>query len=86
MGSACKIIAGKPKATLSDALKLIPNLHPAIAKGFDSIYGYAGDANGIRHALIEQPSNTYAEAKFMLVACSGFVSYLQTAAPQSPRA
>lgn len=77
--AACRIATGMPKATLSDALKRIPNLHPALAKGFDKIYGYSGDANGVRHSLTEQPTNTYSEAKFMLVACSGFVSYLQAA-------
>jgi hypothetical protein len=80
--SACRVATGMPKGTLSDALKRIPNLHPALALGFDKIYGYASDANGIRHSLTERPTNTYGEAKFMLVACSGFVSYLQIAAKQ----
>ena len=79
--SACRLVAKMPKATLSDALKKIPNLHPALAQGFDKIYGYTSDAQGIRHSLTEQAvPNTYGEAKFMLVACSGFVSYLQAAA------
>lgn len=78
--SACRLVTGMPKATLSDALRRIPNLHPALAQGFDKIYGYTSDAQGIRHSLTEQPSNTYSEAKFMLVACSGFVSYLRSAA------
>ena len=78
--AACRIATGMPKATLSDALRRIPNLHSALAQGFDKIYGYTSDANGIRHSLTDQQTNTYGEAKFMLVACSGFISYLKTAA------
>jgi hypothetical protein len=79
--SACRLVTGLPKATLSDALKRVPNLHPALALGFDKIYGYTNDAEGIRHSLTtDQAANTYTEAKFMLVACSAFVSYLQSAA------
>lgn len=78
--AACRLVTGSPKATLSDAIRRIQSLHPALAQGFDKIYGYTSDAQGIRHSLIDQPSNTYSEAKFMLVACSAFVSYLQSAA------
>ena len=78
--AACRLATGMPKATLSDALKRIPNLHGALGVGFDKIYGYASDSQGIRHSLTEQASNTFAEAKFMLVACSGFVSYLKASA------
>lgn len=79
--AACRAATGMPKATLGDALKRIPNLHQALAKGFDKIYGYTSDANGIRHSLTDEAAdNTYAEAKFMLVACSGFVSYLKATA------
>ncbi len=76
--SACKAMTGLPKATLSDALKNMPDLHPALRQGFEKIYGWSSDADGIRHALTDEAKNTYAEAKFMLVACSGFVSYLKS--------
>ena len=78
MESACKAMTGLPKATLSDALKNMPDLHPALRQGFEKIYGWSSDADGIRHALTDEAKNTYAEAKFMLVACSGFVSYLKS--------
>jgi len=78
--SACRIATGNPKANLSDALKRIPNLHPALATGFDKLYGYTSDASGIRHSLTDVPTHTYDEAKFMLVACSAFTSYLQGSA------
>jgi hypothetical protein len=74
-------ITGNPKATLGDALKRVEELHPlhaALKKGFSSIYGYASDEGGIRHALSGGESISAAEAQFMLVACSSFVNYLKT--------
>jgi hypothetical protein len=46
--SLCQVIAGE-RATLGDALKLIKSkveLHPALAKGFSSIYGWTSDEGG----------------------------------------
>lgn len=80
--ACCQYIVGNPKATLGDALKKIKAsaiIHPALEKGFSAIYGYTSDSGGIRHALAdgdEIPS--YADAKFMLVACSSFINYLLT--------
>jgi hypothetical protein len=65
------------KASLGDALKRIdPPLHPALQAGLSKLYGYTSDAEGIRHALIDEPSVDFDDAKFMLVACSAFVNYL----------
>jgi hypothetical protein len=74
--AVCRNISGKKTATLSDALKHVENCHPALSQGFKSIYGYTSDESGIRHALSEDSEITYSDAKFMLVACSAFVSYL----------
>lgn len=74
----CSIIGGK-KATLGTALKKIKDkigLHPALEEAFSKLYGYASDAEGIRHALLEEANLDFEDAKFMLVACSGFVNYL----------
>jgi len=75
----CKIITEKENATLGEALKKLGEkveIHPALIKGFDSIYGYTNDKNGIRHAMMELSSITYEDALFFLVSCSSFVNYL----------
>ena len=75
----CNLIAKNTKATLGQALKEIEKkmtLHPALKKAFDNLYGYTSDAEGIRHALLEEPTLDFEDAKFMLVSCSGFINYL----------
>jgi hypothetical protein len=74
-----QIISGKPKVELSQALKLIEDkvgLHPALKKGFLAIYGYTSDADGIRHAMIEDSKCDFEDAKYMLVSCSAFINYI----------
>lgn len=78
--AACRLVAGSESSTLADALKKIRNLHPALSKAFNQLYGYTSDASGVRHSLIDEPNITYADAKFMLVACAAFVSYLKVSA------
>lgn len=78
--AACREVTGNPKATLQDALKKMTGLHPALNEGFKKLYAYAGDESGIRHALTDEGERcSYGEAKFMLVACAAFVSYLKEA-------
>lgn len=76
----CNEIAGK-NSNLGDVLKSLKknqNIHPCLAAAFDKLYGYTCDASGIRHAgQIDGEQATLEEAKFMLVACSGFVNYLK---------
>lgn len=76
--STCRSVSGMPSATLGDALKKVREVHPAFSKAFGVLYGYTSDASGIRHALTDEATVTYADAKFMLVACSAFVSYLKS--------
>ena len=52
-------------------------MHPALEKAFISMYGYTSDEHGIRHALMDEPSLGFEDAKFMLVSCAGFVNYLR---------
>src|SRR5690606_8722681 len=55
--SICAIITDNSKATLGQALKLIGRehgLHEALKSSFNSLYGYTSDADGIRHALLEE--------------------------------
>ncbi len=46
---------------------------------FDKLYGYTNNpTTGIRHSLMDDSETPgYDEAKFMLVACSAFVNYIQ---------
>jgi hypothetical protein len=88
--SACIIIAGdsNSKVTLGTALKKIEeqhSLHGGLRKAFDSLYGYTSDANGIRHALLEEPDLDFDDAKFMLVSCSAFVNYLISKAAKTKK-
>lgn len=74
-----KLISKKPDATLGFALKVIEGsiiIHPALKKSILSLYGYTSDADGIRHALLDEENLTYSDAKFMLVSCTAFINYL----------
>jgi hypothetical protein len=53
-------------------------MHPAMKKGFTSLYAYTSDEKGIRHALLDDRAAKVdeADALFMLGACAAFVSYL----------
>lgn len=77
--SLCVSISGDPRATLGTALHAIERshqLHPAFKKALSNLYGYTSDSDGIRHALLEESSISYSDAKFMLVSCSAFVNYV----------
>lgn len=77
--SLVKTLTNDKKATLGQALKALENannLHPALKSSLTSLYGYTSDADGIRHALLSEPSLTKSDAKFMLVSCSAFANYL----------
>jgi hypothetical protein len=77
----CQLISGDAKAPLGQTLKVIKDkvgLHPALEKAFSCLYGYTSDAEGIRHALLEEPTLNFEDAKFMLVSCSAFINYLIT--------
>lgn len=72
-------ITGDDNATLGQALKVLEEeieLHGALKEAFSKLYGYTSDAEGIRHALMEESTLDQEDAKFMLVACSAFVNYL----------
>ncbi len=77
--SISKKLSTGSKHSLGSALDKIKgkiNLHPALEKGFKQIYGYTSDSDGIRHALMEESTCDFEDAKYMLVACSAFVNYL----------
>lgn len=79
--SVCKVISGNKKAALKDALNGLifngMNIHGSLKSAILSLYGYASDEGGIRHAERETESTvTFEEAKFMMVTCSAIVNYL----------
>lgn len=79
--SIAREIANKPKATLGEALKEIEKrgeFHKALKEGFLKLYGYTSDANGIRHAMMDEPNLTADDAKFFLLVCTSFINYLKT--------
>ncbi len=76
----CSLLAGQDHADLDAGLKVLDkklHLHKALKSAFNSLYGYTSDANGIRHALLDEPSLSFEDAKFMLVACSAFINFLR---------
>ena len=84
--AACQTVAKKPGATLSDALKALERnrtIHPALKEAFLRLYGWTSDADGIRHALTEEPGADQSDALFMLVTCSAFINYLVGKMPSS---
>ena len=77
----CIIITNDDKATLGTCLRLMKKdnkieIHPALSDAFNKLYGYTSAADGIRHALLDEPDLDFEDAKFMIVACSGFINYL----------
>jgi hypothetical protein len=84
----CRSATGSPTATLGDCLKLLKtsgSVHPAFEKALDKLYGYTSDSAGIRHSLTEDgESPSYPEAKFMLVACSAFISFITAKMARQP--
>ena len=75
-----RVVSGRDKATLADALKSIEKdgrLHAALKGAFLKLYGYTSDEQGIRHAMLNEPSITAADARYFLISCSAFVNYLK---------
>ena len=54
-----------------------------LQQGFQKIYSWSSDKEGIRHALMNDPNLSFDDAKFMLVSCSAFVNYLVSKATKS---
>ena len=79
--SVAQSITGDLSASLGKALDAIEQktdmkLHGALKSGYDKIYGYTSDADGIRHAMMEESKLDFEDAYYMLVSCSAFVNYL----------
>lgn len=79
--SMARHITGNPRATLGDALSSLSKdakLHAALSGGFNKLYGYTSDEGGIRHAMLDEPHLTQADARYFLISCSAFVNYLKS--------
>lgn len=77
--SIAKLLTSQPKATLGEALQKLESgglIHPALKRSLSALYGYTSDAQGIRHAMLDEPKLGLTDAKFMLVSCTGFINYL----------
>jgi hypothetical protein len=77
--SLANAVNGTANSTLGAALSKLEqgvSLHPALKGAFSKLYGYTSNAEGIRHALMEESDLRFEDAKFMLVSCSAFVNYL----------
>lgn len=73
------IITAQKKPLLSDALDKINEkieIHPALKKALDSLYGYTSDEEGVRHGMIKGSKCDLEDAKFMLSTCAAFINYL----------
>ena len=77
--SVAKVLSGKDKVTLGNALKLLEkneDIHKAQKDAFSALYGWTNDAGGMRHALMDESTLQKSDALYMLVTCSAFVNYL----------
>jgi hypothetical protein len=77
--SAVNTLAGTSEGGVSKAIEVLSaktEIHPALKAAIKQLYGYSSNEDGIRHAILEQKDIGYAEASFMLVACSALVNFL----------
>ncbi len=77
--SLTKQITGEDSAGLGKALNVLDakvKFHGAFKAGLLSLYGFTSDDDGIRHAILDEPSVGFDEAKYMLVSCSALVNFL----------
>ena len=79
--SVARSLDADASKTLEPALRSLERsgrLHPALKEAFTKLYGYTSDEEGIRHALLDNPTSPAGrdEAVFMLGACASFASYL----------
>jgi hypothetical protein len=77
--SIAKVISSNNNDSLNGALDKIKGkikIHQSLEKGFKQLYNYTSDGDGIRHALMDDSSCDFEDAKYMLVSSSAFINYL----------
>jgi len=66
--------------TLGAGLKKLEDagleIHTTLKVAWDKLYGWTSDEQGIRHGGIKASEADESLAKYMLISCSAFVSYL----------
>ncbi len=67
--------SGKFQKLLGDIKEKI-QIHGALSSAFEKLYGYTSDDDGIRHAMINDATVGFDEAKYMLISCSAFIHYI----------
>jgi hypothetical protein len=74
-----RILTGRPSAVLSGIvadLRRKKTLHPALAKCFDGLYGYRGDAEGAAHGAVTDVAVPLPEAEMALNTSAALIIYL----------
>ena len=77
--AAVSFVIGKKTYGVAKPLRKVADIfpmHPALVDGFEKLYAFTSDAEGIRHALLDEESLSQADARYMLVSCSAFANYL----------
>ncbi|MFH0978954.1 MAG: hypothetical protein V1837_06680 [Candidatus Woesearchaeota archaeon] len=52
-------------------------MHPALKAGYEKIYGYTSDSDGVRHGMLGESNLDQEDARYLLVACAAFINYLE---------
>lgn len=67
------------ETTLGKALNKLDKhekINGTLKSGFEKLYAFTNDKNGIRHGLMDETTLDYEDAKFFLISCSAFTNYL----------
>jgi hypothetical protein len=77
--SMCQLLTGEPNDSLGKALNKLKGkiaIPEELEHSLHRLYGFTSNAQGVRHAIFDEANLTLREARFMIVACSAFVTYL----------
>lgn len=77
--AAASILLGRRSDGVAKPLREVADqhdIHPALREGFEKLYAWTSDEQGIRHRILDKSSVTQDDARYMLVSCSAFSNYL----------
>lgn len=77
--AACRDVGSSRKDGVSKPLRSVLDeydLHPVMIAGFEKLYAFTSDAEGVRHSLMDKQKISQADARYMLSACSAFSNFL----------
>jgi hypothetical protein len=75
----CQLLTGEPNDSLGKALNKLKGkiaIPEELEHSLHRLYGFTSNAQGVRHAIFNEANLTLREARFMVVTCSAFVTYL----------